>query len=192
MKLNKMLSYCKKAKRIHIYSHENGIKYLSDGRAFMRLWNFSSIDSNNVMEFIGVSEDAQDDYIICRDNYFPFETHINNTDPIQKIERVPMTIEFPEAMVPFKTSKGLLLIDSERLDIFENPKIYDYYISYLMPPAVLVAYNDDVYGAVFPVRRDFEQLYTQLNSMANEAKKAYLNDFNNTGHQISIGELGVL
>ena len=187
-----MLSYCKKNKRIHIYSHDNGLKYLSDGQTFIRLRNFSSIDSDNVMEFIGVDEDAQDDYIICKDVYFPFETYINDVDSIQMIERVPMTIELPEAVVPFKTANGLLLIDSDRLDIFENLKIYDFYISSLMPPAVLIAYNNEVNGVVFPVKRDFEQLYIELSSMANEAKKAYLNDFNNTGHQISIGELGVL
>lgn len=189
MKLNKMIAYCKKAAKVHIYT-DGYNKYLSDGIMMMRLEQNSTIDINNIFEYMDVKEDNKEKFDIANvDITEHFETYIEPSTRAEQIERLPIGISTPDQMSVFRTSKGLLMVDRKRLDIFNDIGIRDYYLSeYGSSPCLLIVKDRVVYGMIMPIEYDFEKLEAILSVMVTQARTAANNGFNSTGHQMSLDD----
>lgn len=159
MNLNKMITYCKKAAKVHIYTAGYN-KYLSDGIMMMRLEQNSTIDINNIFEYMDVEEDNKEKFDIANvDITEYFETYIEPGTRAEQIERLPIGISTHDQRSVFRTSKGLLIVDRKRLDIFNDIGIRDYYLSeYRSAPCLLIVKDRVVYGMIMPIKYDFEKL----------------------------------
>lgn len=166
---------------------------MSDGAMAVRLWHTSSIDSDNVMEYIGVSEAEAEDYKADDYGAALFETEADDMSDLEMISRFPVSIEYAGILngvaAAYKTAHGLLLLDSERLAVFGDPRCYDYYLSKKAPHAVLVVQNKVVYGMIMPLKYDCEKLEKELLSIASAAGEAHVQGLFDIGHQITLDEL---
>lgn len=123
MKINKIKSLCKDAKRIRIcYDPKRKIQWISDGTAMYPLFKLPMLTAENIFTIFDIPEDKQGNIMFEEVDELPKSIDFDDYSPADAdvtVEHINIVFE-GRVLVPMRCQSGTLLVDKKYLSPFKN------------------------------------------------------------------------